>query len=86
MAQSGDLGEDEPDPMARLAPASQLTENVAVDGFLFGDETLELVGHARTSRSGVREQQVKFQGPAVVHRHESEGVRAREAVVGEDDR
>src|SRR5262245_36859510 len=48
-AETGELRKHEPHPVARLATAPQLVENVFVDGILRGDEALELERHGATA-------------------------------------
>src|SRR5258708_3915876 len=63
-AESGDLGKDEPHPMAALAPGAQLGDHVFIDWRLRIDEALEVERIAHTGllhcrvRSACSEQNV----------------------------
>ena len=43
VAKPGDLRKDKPDPVTRLSPGSQLSEDRVIDGRLGGEETVEIV-------------------------------------------
>ena len=50
VSEAGDLRKDEPDPMAALAPSTQLTEDGLVVAVLLRDEPLQIVRHGRGYR------------------------------------
>ena len=50
MAKTGDLRKDKPDPVAGLSSGPQLSEDCVVDGFLRGEEAVEIVSVDHTLR------------------------------------
>src|SRR6187401_1714620 len=49
VSEAGDLRKDEPDPVAALAPSTQLTEDGLVVAVLLGDEAVQVVRHCAAS-------------------------------------